>query len=309
MANKLKETVPYFPFFVADGRTFFILKKRYGALGIGYFTELLRLLARTPGHVFSMRDDFDRERLVDFIGSKEYPVTEILMFEFLDILATSGKIDAEFWHKKRIIVSADFLETLQEAYRRRKAECPTIETVREEYKSLQDIEYFPLRNETDGNMTAICRQYDGNMSSTPAQSKVKKSKVKESKPIEPPAADESAVVPVVVPEKESELYLKIKDVFIQEQPKHRFTDYGKEGKAIKGLIKKCENYSPENTDWIFAMIALFKELRQIDNFYGKQPFTPSALNSAGIFDRVMLEAKKRYEERQLANQYSEEISF
>jgi hypothetical protein len=308
MANKLKETVPYFPFFVADGRTFFVLKKRYGALGIGYFTELFRLLARTPGHVFSMRDDFDRERLTDFIGSKEHPANEADMFEFLDLLASTGKIDPDLWTKKRLIVSADFLETLQEAYRRRKAECPTIETVREEYKSLQDIEYSPPANEYVVNMTAICRQYDGNMTATPAQSKVKKSKVKKSKPIGESFDADASIVPALNNKSESELYNKIKAVFEKEQPKQRFTDYGKEGKAIKGLIKKGEDYDPEDVEtFIFGMIAQYRELRQFDKFYQKQPFTPSALNSSGIFDRVLNEAKIKWESN-MAVTY-EEILF
>jgi hypothetical protein len=161
MANKLKETVDYFPFFVADGRTFYVLKKKYGAVGIGYFTELCRLLARTPGHVFPMRDSLDRERFVDFIGSREHPVSEIEMFDFLDVLAQTGKIDPHLWQKKRLVTSGDFLDTLSEAYRQRKGERPTVEKVKEEYNSLPDIDYDPREAETNGNITGTSREHHG----------------------------------------------------------------------------------------------------------------------------------------------------
>jgi len=178
MANKIKETVDYFPFFVADGRTFYLLKKRYGALGIGYFTELCRLLARTPGHVFSMRDDYDRERFLDFIGSKEHPVVEVEMFYFLDILAQTGKIDPDLWMKKRLVTSGDFLNTLSEAYRQRKGERPTLEKVKEEYNSLPDIDYDPREDDTIGNITGIYRYNNGIITECPVQRKEKKRKEK-----------------------------------------------------------------------------------------------------------------------------------
>ena len=110
MANKIKNTVAYYPFFVADGRTLYVLKKKYGLSGIGFFTELFRMLARTPGHIYSMREEFDRQRLYDFIGESAATV-----FDFLDTMAETGKIDRPLWEEKRVIVSADFMESLAEA--------------------------------------------------------------------------------------------------------------------------------------------------------------------------------------------------
>ena len=69
----------------------------------------------------------------------------------------------------------------------------------------------------------------------------------------------------------------------------RFTDYGKEGRAIQGLIKKFEDLNPENPEMVAnQVISKFFELRNGDKFFGGQPFTPSALNASGIFDRVMV---------------------
>ena len=186
MANKLKETVDYFPFFVKDGRTFYVLKRKYGVAGIGMFSELCRALAREPGQVYSMRHAYDRDRLVEFIGSKEFPITEEELFDFLDTLAETGKIDSDLWLNKRIIASADYLENLTEVYRRRTVDAPRIETVREQFLTLEDFIYDC--RQYDGNMTAICDQYVGMVTH-----KVKESKVKERKEeaaVEPPYEDD-----------------------------------------------------------------------------------------------------------------------
>jgi len=159
LANKLKETVDYFPLYVKNGRTFYVLKKKYGLKGIGFFTELLRALSQEPGQVFLMRHAFDRERLVDFIGSKEFPITEEELFDFLDTLAETGKIDGDLWFKKRIIASEDYLESLGEAYRRRSTEAPTIESVREDFLTLEELTYDC--RQYDDNMPSICRNNVG----------------------------------------------------------------------------------------------------------------------------------------------------
>ena len=300
MANKIKETVDYFPFFVADGRTFYLLKKRYGALGIGYFTELCRLLARTPGHVFSMRDDYDRERFLDFIGSKEHPVVEVEMFYFLDILAQTGKIDPDLWMKKRLVTSGDFLNTLSEAYRQRKGERPTLEKVKEEYNSLPDIDYDPREDDTIGNITGIYRYNNGIITECPVQRKEKKRKEKKIK-----KADEAPSAAAEPLQEKADFYNQVKRRFEKSQPQERFTNYAKEGKAIHGLIEKAKARSPDNpAEFLEAMIQIFEALRGTDKFYRGQPFLPSALNASGIWDRVLSEAQGRWQEESQSREFN-----
>jgi hypothetical protein len=309
MANKLKETVDYFPFFVADGRTFYMLKKLYGAVGIGYFTELCRLLARTPGHVFHMRDGFDRERFLDFIGSKEHPVSEVEMFDFLDVLAKTGKIDPDLWLKKRLITSGDFLNSLSEAYRQRKGDRPTLEKVKEEYNSLPDIDYDPREDDTSGIITGISRNNNGNITEWPGQ--IKQKKTKEDKIKEAQDAPSAAAEPLQEPD---DFYFLVKRRFEERQPlrvskngekKPGFDNYGKEGKAIHGLIEKARARSPDSPgEFLEAMIQIFEALRRTDKFYKGQPFLPSALNSSGIWDRVLSEAQSRWEEESQAREFN-----
>lgn len=84
------------------------------------------------------------------------------------------------------------------------------------------------------------------------------------------------------------LYNPIKDSFLSKNG-NQFTDYKKEGMAIKGLIKKAETRFPEDPgSFIKSAIEIFYDLTQSnDKYWNSQPFIPSRLNSSGIFDSVL----------------------
>jgi hypothetical protein len=92
------------------------------------------------------------------------------------------------------------------------------------------------------------------------------------------------------PEKEQdkELYRAIEKSFLSKNG-DRFTNYGKEGKAIHGIIAKAKARDPvDPVGLVKAMLDSFWALKQSgDKFYSAQPFTPSALNASGIWDRVL----------------------
>ena len=94
-----------------------------------------------------------------------------------------------------------------------------------------------------------------------------------------------------LPEKtnpETQLYHAIKDSFESKYGEFEPGIYGKEGAAIKQLIKKATARSPDNpTAFVKAMCEQFWKLKTEDPFIGKQPFLPSALNSSGIWPRVL----------------------
>ena len=297
MANRLKETVDYFPFFVADGRTLYLLKKKYGLLGIGFFAQLLRWLAQTPGHVYPFREDFDKERFLEYVG-----LTETDAVQMLNDMARTDKIDPEIWNSRRIIFCSDFIDTLSEAYRRRKVERPDSAEIREEIL----LQYKDLA-ETAVNMPSICRHDDDIMPvicrNDDAQRKENKIKEKKRK-IEQNGKPESEIQSKDV----SPLYNTIKDLFIKEQPGERFSNYAKEGTAIKQLIKKAEALDSENPEiFLQGMMTVYSEMRDQEDFYRKQPFTPSALNSSGIWDRVLTEAKNRWDQTQPVSDFEEMI--
>ena len=100
---------------------------------------------------------------------------------------------------------------------------------------------------------------------------------------------------------DKQFYNTIKTRFESEQPQQRFTSYPKEGKAIHGLIDKAMARAPDDpATFLEGMIRTFEYLRETDKFYKGQPFLPSALNSSGIWDRVLNYAGERWKEEQAA---------
>ncbi len=84
------------------------------------------------------------------------------------------------------------------------------------------------------------------------------------------------------------LYQPIQESFLSKNG-GVFTDYGKEGKAINGLIQKAEKRFREDPGgFIQRVIEGFYEMTcSNEKFWKDQPFLPSALNASGIFDRVL----------------------
>lgn len=88
------------------------------------------------------------------------------------------------------------------------------------------------------------------------------------------------------------LYGRIRESFLAVNT--RFTSYPKEGKAIYGLIEKAEQWNPEDpTMFIYTVMKTFWNLKKKGNdFWQGQPYLPSTLNSASIFDRVLEHMRK-----------------
>jgi hypothetical protein len=99
-------------------------------------------------------------------------------------------------------------------------------------------------------------------------------------------------------ENDSLLYNGIKDAFIEKQPSKNFTDWKKEGEAIKGLIAKIRAHMrdapvEEQQQAAAQMLAAFWRLKQSnDSFWQNKPFLPSMLNSSSIFDMVLVHVHK-----------------
>lgn len=126
------------------------------------------------------------------------------------------------------------------------------------------------------------------------ESKLKDSKVKETR-INNADSDEPAIKEKINSDNGKDrdlvIYHFIQESFYSKLPDRKFTNYGKEGKAIKELIKKAKARSPDRPEeFIGIVINRFSKLREgNEKFWKSQPFIPSALNSSGIFDRVLNE--------------------
>lgn len=104
----------------------------------------------------------------------------------------------------------------------------------------------------------------------------------------PPAISQPQKTPTalaVKPPEATELYNQIKESF--EAVYSDFSDYAKEGAAIKRIIKLTKG----DAGTARQMIETYYRLtRSPDKFWSRQPFLPSALAASGIWDRVKLEA-------------------
>lgn len=92
----------------------------------------------------------------------------------------------------------------------------------------------------------------------------------------------------VIGKPSNELYHSIEKSFLCKNG-DKFTNYGKEGKAIHAIIKKATEREPDDVEqFIKDMITRLWEMKESkDKFWSSQPFLPSTLNSVGLWDRVL----------------------
>ena len=89
------------------------------------------------------------------------------------------------------------------------------------------------------------------------------------------------------------LYNSINKAFLSKNG-DKFTNYGKEGKGIKGLILKASARKEDNPELFIQKVIeqFYKMTCNGDKFWNSQPFLPSILNSDSIFDRVLKQVSK-----------------
>lgn len=165
MARPERRDVDYFPFYVKDGKTLFILEGKYGCKGTGFFTNVMRFLCSTPDHHFQIRDMADQL----YFFTKCH-CDEESGLDMLSIMANTGKICADMWVSYRVIVSEDLLNSISEAYRNRKKSIITLDQIKVSYvdNKVSNVSYSRKTGITEVDNP---------------QSKVKKSKVNNKKPL------------------------------------------------------------------------------------------------------------------------------
>jgi hypothetical protein len=105
--------VDYFPHFVNDGKTIFILESKFGNDGYAFWFKVLEIIGKSPKHFFDCRDAYN----FNFLLAKTR-VEEQKAIEILDLLAGLNAIDLDLW-KLKIIYSENFITNLDTVYSRR----------------------------------------------------------------------------------------------------------------------------------------------------------------------------------------------
>jgi len=167
MGRPERRDVDYFPFYIKDGRTLFILENKYQCKGTGFFTNVMRFLSRTPDHHFQIEKESDK--LYFFATVK---CDEVSGLDMIEIMIETQKLDRDCWEQKKVIACQDYLLSIQDAYRKRLNECITLD----EIKTLYGI--TTGRNEVTAGVTTPDSDIGAITTDDKPQSKEKKRKEK-----------------------------------------------------------------------------------------------------------------------------------
>jgi hypothetical protein len=249
VARPKKQTVEYFPHFVASGKTLYILEQAYGNDGYAFWFKILELLGSTDGHSY----DCKSTPAWKFLLAKT-KVNEDVANMMLDMLAELEAIDRQMWTEK-IIWCDKFVENLLPLYTNRKSSLP--------HKPVSTS-----RNINTGEFLLVETPPSEVSTHKNTQSKVEESKVEESKVEE---VDITATTEEALPD-----YIKILEHFndrankIQNSTKEielsrKLISDGISVKiAILGIDEAFTNYKPDgNHNKISTLIYCEGKIRDL----------------------------------------------
>lgn len=118
MARPQRNNVDYFPFLCEDGNKMFYLEETYGNDGFAVFVKLLRELARTDYHYLNL----SKNTTVMFLSAK-CKVSKETLLSIISDLVDLEKFDKELWDENSIIWCQDFIDSIQDAYKKRSNNC------------------------------------------------------------------------------------------------------------------------------------------------------------------------------------------
>ena len=160
MARPERNNVDYFPFFCDEGKKMYYIEETYGNDGFATFVKILRELAKTEFHYL----DLSKPSTMMFLAARCKVTKETLNSIILD-LVNLEKFDPELWKENKVIWCQDFVDSIQDAYKRRSNKCITLEGLRVHLHGL--CIHKPQKNVLKGNINP--------------QSKVKYTKVNKTK--------------------------------------------------------------------------------------------------------------------------------
>jgi len=118
MARPQKNTVSYFPLDCESGKKMFYIEETYGNDGFATFIKILQELARSEYHYL----DLSKKTTLMFLSSK-CKVSIIVLESIINDLSEMNKFDKDLWEENKIIWCQDFINSIQDAYLKRKNKC------------------------------------------------------------------------------------------------------------------------------------------------------------------------------------------
>jgi len=133
MARKIKNTVDYFPHVVSHGKTLTIIEARFSHLGYSFFFKLLEHLGKADNHYLDFRDETEMQYVF-----ADIKIDEDKGIEILNLMAKLGTIDSKMW-KKHVVYSQNFVDGVEDAYKRRNNKCMQLDDLCKHLKLNVDI--------------------------------------------------------------------------------------------------------------------------------------------------------------------------
>jgi len=118
MARPQRNNVDYFPFYCEEGEKMYYIEETYGNDGFATFIKLLRELAKVDYHYLNL----SKPSSLMFLSAKckiSKEVLEAIIKDLVDL----GKFDAELWNENKIVWCQDFIDSIEDAYSKRKNVC------------------------------------------------------------------------------------------------------------------------------------------------------------------------------------------
>jgi len=122
MARPERNNVDYFPHPVHQGKKMGYIRKKYGHEGYSVWYQLVEQLGEANDHYL----DLSKETSLMLLTG-ELMTTEETLLSIIDDLVKLEVFVAELWQQHRIIFSEAFVESIGDAYLKRKNKCITLQ--------------------------------------------------------------------------------------------------------------------------------------------------------------------------------------
>lgn len=122
MARPERNDIDYFPHVVTHGKKMFIIENKYKNDGYAVWFKILEEIGKANYHYL----DFNDIEQTMYLSSK-FNIDEELLLNIIEDLAKLNAINKDLYLDHKIVFSEKFIESIQDAYKRRNNNCITLD--------------------------------------------------------------------------------------------------------------------------------------------------------------------------------------
>lgn len=233
MAREQRYDVDYFPHNCVHGRKMHIIETKYGNDGYAVWFKLLEQLGRSNKHYIDVSDEMNFMYLISVFKVDGEKAASIL-----DDLAKLGAINEFLYKEHRIIFSQKFIESIRDAYRKRKSKIFEYSDILNEKGIKNTQSTVNLPEETHKESVKPTEVIPKEKESKEKESKVEVEKEKEENNTPPPPQNPYDVQIVLLPLKA--LYDKL---HADNDLLFKFASEGMPGKMEAHMFEFCTDLS------------------------------------------------------------------